>query len=760
MADGNDDKSLKNNPLYDVPKKPEVTPRTRVPGSVGSGASTTTETPLKPLVPPKRRNTASSVKHGPSSTSEASSTTPKSAISVAEVRQKLEQGLKDSTQPQKELSTVAPKVPTPVKVNPPAIPTKPPVQNQPKPPPSIPQSPGAPTVDSTAKSTSSRYVEVGTAKFSVDNDIPEAPDYADPDAFMTRSSTSSQPGPGNMEYTEPMLVIKSKPFGLEEFATEFPLPQIVRVYTGHYGITEQFSMSEGEELILFFIKSAKIVMASTQKRTETYHLPLNSSLQFGPYYAKSAEGETHSYHYDTVEDLLKREEGLPKVVKVFKTYSGSSEEQSVRAGDLIFPQKVSGKKKGKVLKCKTKYGTKLKLGLNCAGDFSTDPSDVRMYLLEYIEYVNEFPVMVLVFNDKDDYNSKLSSLRTGTVLILDAPAPLRSYICSTDIFGERDYPIIELPMIMPIQIQSMERPGLDMQPIYSKIQHAYENFDLSMVKKSMFPAQNERELKVQQQFYEEIKRDDGNSHLYDLERPEAIYEAIPGDAFDKKEIKPPRPILPSKPVTPQRPAPLPPPVKSPPLPPPLKSPPLPPMNQTSPKPIEGKSFPPPLPTRPTTTPPTRSTTTPATQPTTAPATRPTTTPATRPTTTPASPVANPSKAVPATPPPDKTQVTSPKTNVIIVKPSNEKATPKENQALLKVMTGEDILLLLDNMNLGEYKDGFQREQVDGELMLELTKSDLEDLGITKNIHQIRLLKLIDGSSSVKKYADGLYGTLS
>ena len=90
----------------------------------------------------------------------------------------------------------------------------------------------------------------------------------------------------------------------------------------------------------------------------------------------------------------------------------------------------------------------------------------------------------------------------------------------------------------------------------------------------------------------------------------------------------------------------------------------------------------------------------------------------------------------------------------------ENATPEENQALLKVMTGEDILLLLDNMNLGEYKDSFQREQVDGELMLELRKDDLADLGVTKNIHQIRLLKLIDGSSSVKKYADGLYGTLS
>lgn len=740
MADSTEDTTVQKNPLYDVPRKPEIAPRTKVPTSAGTGDSTS-EKPLKPLVPPKRRHYTTSgipsIKATPSSTSATPPATAVPSISVAEKLKKFEQ----SIQQKKESPTVTP---VPVKVPPPVIPPKLPSsqQNQSKPLPSVPQTGGQQTGGQLPNS--SRYVEVGSPPV-------EASDYAEPDTIIPGSSTSSHADPGNTDYSELMetsaddsnkLVIKSKPFGLEEFAASFPLPQIVRVYTGHYGITEQFSMSEGEELILFFIKSAKIVMASTQRRTETYHLPLNSSLQFGPYRIKSSESETHSYHYATVEDLIKRKEGLPKVVKVFKTFSGLSEQQSVMAGELIFPQKVSGKKKNQVLKCKNKHGTKLKLGLNCAGDFSTDPSDIRMYLLEYIEHINVFPVTVLIFNEKNDYNSKLSCLRTGTILILEAPSPLRSYICSTDVFGERDYPILELPMIMPIQIQCMERPGLDMQPIYSKIQHAYENFNPSMIKKSMFPAQNEKELQVQQQFYEEVKKDDGESHFYDLERPEAIYEPIPGDTFDseiRKEVKPPRPSLPSKPISPQKPTPLiPSSVKSPPLPPMIptspkstkerslpsvKGPPLPPMNPTSPKSTGERSFPPPLPIR-------------ETNP------------------VPSSPLAMPGKAVPVTPPLDQTQ------GKVTTIQSSEETTCEGNKALLKAMTVEDVLQLLDNMNLGEYKDNFQKEQVDGELMLELTKSDLEDLGVTRNIHQIRLTKLIDGSSSVKKYADGLYGTLS
>lgn len=720
MADGTDNR---HNPLYDVPRKPEIAPRRKLVWPADTSENTTTsEKPLKPLVPPKKRRytiSATSTSRPTSSSTPATlpSTTVISSISVAETRQKLEQVIKDSAQPQKE-PTIKPS--TPIKVAPPVIPAKPPSFHSPsKPISSVPQSQRlggqipSPTVDSAAKNVSFRYVEVGTSKPPVGIGRQEAPDYAEPDSLVPRSSTSSYNSSEYSELTDTnKLVIKSKPFELEKFATEFPLPQIVRVYTGHYGITEQFSMSEGEELILFFIKSSKVVMASTQKKTETYHLPLNCSLQFGPYRVKSTEVESHSYHYETVEDLLKREEGLPKVTKVFKTFSGPSEEQSVMAGDLIFPQKVSGKKKSRVLKCKNKLGKKLKLGLNCAGDFSTDPSDVRMFLLEYIQYVNVFPVTALIFNEKDDHN-KLSSLRTGTVLILEAPTPLRSYICSTDIFGERDYPIIELPMIMPIQIQCMERPGLDMQPIYSRIQHAYENFEPSMVKKSMFPAQNERE----QQFYEEVYRDDGNSHLYDLERPEAIYEPIPDvlDSVVKKEIKMSCPILPSKP-------------QKPPLSPSMKSPPLPPMNQTSPKSIEECSFPPQLPERPP-----------------------------NPVSISASPIANPPLAKS---PPDQNQGKPAKVNISTVPNTTIEMTTEENKALLKAMNVEDILMLLDNMNLGEYKDKFQHEQVDGELMLELTKSDLQDLGITKNIHQIRLMKLIDGSSSVKKYADGLYGTLS
>ncbi|XP_065910515.1 uncharacterized protein [Dysidea avara] len=500
-----------------------------------------------------------------------------------------------------------------------------------------------------------------------------SPSRTTPSKDKTEAATTSiQPPPRpprptklqQSEETEEDLVITSESYTLEEFARHFQLPQMVRVNSGYYGSTEQLSISEGEELILYFVKSTKVVKATTRYRSETYYLPLNSLLQFSPYYEPKTAAATSggkgnstagvSHHFKTVGDLIQRKDGLPKVVKVCSSIPGSSKETSVSEGEIIFPKKVSGKGNNVELKCKNKNGDVLRLNQSCVGNFSTEPSDVRMCLHDYVEYINQFPVPSLIFGGQEQ--SKNLSKHADTVLVLEAFQPFRSYICSTDIFGKADYPMIELPMIVPIQIQRMERSSLYMQPIYYKVQHAYEHFDPSMVRRSMYPAQS---LEAQR-YYEQVTNDDGLSY-YELERPENIYEQIPGEAMEMvpTTIKPPPP------------------------------------------PARSQSFP--------------------------------------------SDIKEPTQASMA--PNFSTYQTT-------------ASSPEENIGYLKTMDVETVLQLLADMNLGEYKDSFQREQVDGELLVVLTKDELEDLGVTKKIHQLRLLKVIDGSSSAKKYEGGTYGILS
>ena len=501
------------------------------------------------------------------------------------------------------------------------------------------------------------------------------------------------PTKGQSKETEEHLLITSDPYTLEEFGKHFQLPQMVRVYSGYYGSTEQFSISEGEELILYFIKSTKAVKASTQSKSESYYLPLNSLLQFSYYDIASTSNARFSHHYKKVRDLIQRNAGLPKIVKVLKSIYGLSEETSVSEGDVVFPMKVSGKGNDTTLWCTNKDRKVLKLNQSCVGNFSTDPSDIRMYLHEYIEHVNEFPALFLIFGGQEQ--SKNLRELDGTVLVLEGVLPFRSYICSTEIFGKSDYSIIELPMAMPIQIQRMERPSIYMQPIYHKVRHTYENFNPSMVKRSMYPVQS---LEAQK-FYEQLTKDNRSSP-YELERPQAIYENIPGE---KKVMKQIPSIVP------------------------VASPPLPARRIPIPVNPSGPSLPPTIPLGTVNTKPSRVTVIPSEM----------------------------------TMLPDNKESTQNTVSSVNNSPYPiTTSTPEENTAYLKMMDVETVLQLLDDMNLAEYKASFQHEQVDGELLVALTKDELEDLGVTKKIHQLRLLKLIDGSSSAKKYEGGLYCTFS
>ena len=59
--------------------------------------------------------------------------------------------------------------------------------------------------------------------------------------------------------------------------------------------------------------------------------------------------------------------------------------------------------------------------------------------------------------------------------------------------------------------------------------------------------------------------------------------------------------------------------------------------------------------------------------------------------------------------------------------------------------------MLDALHLSQYKEAFEREWVDGEVLLELDDEVLQhELGVSIKIHRIRLMKIISGSNSAEK----------
>ena len=593
--------------------------------------------------------------------------------------------------------------------------------------------------------------------------------------------------------------ITSKPYSLEAFYKDFKLPQIVSVVGGHLGVTEEYSMSEGEELILFFVKTSQVVVATPNNKSDWYYVPLNSSLQFVPcqYLPESntsVRGEDYFEQYKTVEDLLNKKGELPKVVKVCKTYNGKSSQSSVVAGELIFPKKVSASfRRKKVLECLNSKKKLLKLELACEGNFSINPADVKMYLVELLHYFQDFPISAMVINDHVG-RSKSCSLSTGTVLSIEEPQQLQTYICSTDISGKMKYPLMELPMSMPIEIQCIEYPNFDMNPIYAKIQHTYENFKPSLISKNMFNAQSSAMLATQQALYEEIDHDDHNTNIYDLEKPSLIYDSIPAqfscseNADDQDFHFTPAssslldtslPLLPPRDDINDTRPPLPLPRDSindigaptptsrqnlvdtgPPLPPPRDSPSVTAKSKGARSSSHSTSVPPMLSIESGDVLINKATpcdTTVSMNPVYSSIRK-------------EEPTVKKASLQPADNPPATAESSRCIANynttpigageiMTVGMPYVGGGSKEENIAYLQTFSLDKLLQLLENMNLGQYKENFEDQQIDGEMIIHLERADLVDLGVSKNIHQTRLLKLIDGSVSARKYEDGGYGSL-
>ena len=52
------------------------------------------------------------------------------------------------------------------------------------------------------------------------------------------------------------------------------------------------------------------------------------------------------------------------------------------------------------------------------------------------------------------------------------------------------------------------------------------------------------------------------------------------------------------------------------------------------------------------------------------------------------------------------------------------------------------------MELGQYKEHFRREQINGSVLLELDEAMLEEsLGVATKLHRRRILRLIEGKDS-------------
>ena len=199
------------------------------------------------------------------------------------------------------------------------------------------------------------------------------------------------------------------------------LPIQVRVCKGFCGPSEDTSISEGDHFNVHFVKHTKVVTVEYDNGSR-YQIPLNSAIPFGILYNpdNNLSDAMKGYRFETVADLL-RMSTLPVVVFARKAFQGSSAESSVAANEALLVKKVVSKRLGTKQQLKVfslKENKEKILNSNCAGNFSTRPKDVCLFLPEILKHLPDiFPCKAVLYN--------VSSLAADRAAVMSGGLPNR-----------------------------------------------------------------------------------------------------------------------------------------------------------------------------------------------------------------------------------------------------------------------------------------------------------------------------------------------
>lgn len=173
-------------------------------------------------------------------------------------------------------------------------------------------------------------------------------------------------------------------YNLCEFVDRFPLPQIVKVQEGYYGPTEDSCIGAEQILTLHCVKTTEKVLARDRKKREL-HIPLNCSQK-----VELRPAEFRGI-YETVEEISR----IPaRFVRVTQGYYLEEEAVSLNPGDKLevirVEQGLGGKEDGVVFL--TEERNPIRLPFNVSAGFQSLLDGREYYLKELMMSSFKLPV--------------------------------------------------------------------------------------------------------------------------------------------------------------------------------------------------------------------------------------------------------------------------------------------------------------------------------------------------------------------------------
>ena len=278
----------------------------------------------------------------------------------------------------------------------------------------------------------------------------------------------------------------SKEMSLGEFVCkhqhEFPVR--VRVSRGFYGTTDRWSISEGELFNIHFVKYTKVV--STSDGVRHYNIPINSAAEFAYIYApqENIEAGLRGFNFPTIGDIVSLT-NLPRLIRATRSsVKRNSPESSVEENELLIIKKVKKPVFGsRSLMCVNAVTGQVKtLGSNCAGQFTTRPFQVCLFLPEVIEHIT-LPDKFQVFIHPDASSDIPDDLFSSPVTLSHCSIETSLVATQIDASDQASQSLVEIPIDLDIGVELVTSKTEDIQKLYQETRVIFRNFNASSIKK-------------------------------------------------------------------------------------------------------------------------------------------------------------------------------------------------------------------------------------------------------------------------------------
>ena len=265
----------------------------------------------------------------------------------------------------------------------------------------------------------------------------------------------------------------SDPMGLADFVKKFQnrFPIQMKMCSSHNGV---IMVNEGDTYNVHFLKLTDVVSITASGGTQ-YTVPLNSAVEFGVLYnpTNKLQDATVGYIFPTAGEIMSAGLAIPPLVCVQQNCEISSQDGSVQAGDILLIQKVKQKRLRKMLVC-TDIRTEQKKYLleNCSGNFSTTPSQVKLYLPQLLRHV-PLPQYCILYYSGKNAQEVTSKLPRGTVEVT------RTTTQQSIIVSKKSSPneLMEFPLTNNIVVQAIQSSESFMQQLKEDTRRKCDTFN-------------------------------------------------------------------------------------------------------------------------------------------------------------------------------------------------------------------------------------------------------------------------------------------